>query len=83
MATSKKEKGIIMATSKKEKGIITATSKKEKDIILKKKTLKWLNHLSDEYLQNSLAYEISDENTKLNDKDVDEIEECIKWVKSK
>ena len=58
-------------------------TKKEKDIRLKKKTLKWLNHLTDEFLQNSLAYDISDENEILNNKDVDEIEECIKWVKSK
>jgi hypothetical protein len=53
------------------------------NIRLKKKTLKWLNHLTDEFLQNSLAYDISDENEILNNKDVDEIEECIKWVKSK
>ena len=58
-------------------------TKKENDIRLKKKTLKWLNHLTDEFLQNSLAYDISDENEILNNKDVDEIEECIKWVKSK
>lgn len=63
--------------------IVKTETKKEKNLLLKKKTLKWLNHLSDEYLQNSLAYSISEEDTKLNNADVDEIEECIKWVRSK
>jgi len=58
-------------------------TKKEKDIKMKKTTLKWLNHLTNEYLENALAYSISDEDTELNNKEVEEIEECKKWVRSK
>ncbi len=62
--------------------MITET-KKEKEKRLKEKTLKWLNYLTDEFLINSLSYSIPSEDTELNNKEVEGIEECIKWVKSK
>ncbi len=61
--------------------IMGRESNAKKNERLKKATLKWLNYLADDYLEISLSYTLSDEDTKINNKDSKELEECIEWLK--
>ena len=49
----------------------------------KEKVIKWLLWHVDEINNNALSQKINEEDEKLNNKDLEELAECIKWVKSK
>ncbi len=50
---------------------------------MKEKTIKWLQYHIDEIESNMLAMKMSEEDYELNQKDIDELKKCIKWVMSK
>jgi len=50
---------------------------------MKEKTIKWLEYHIDEIKNNMLGMKMSEEDYELNQKDIDELIKCIKWVKSK
>lgn len=54
-----------------------------KDEKIKATTIKWLEFHKTEIISNALAQEISEEDTRINNNLLHELDECIKWVKSK
>ena len=50
---------------------------------MKDKTIKWIQVHIDEINNNALAMKITEEDKKLNDKDLEELYKCIKWLKGK
>lgn len=50
---------------------------------MKEKTIKWLQHHIDEIESNMLGMKMSEEDYELNQKDIDELKKCIKWLKGK
>lgn len=53
------------------------------ELNMEKETIKWLQWHLDEIINNALAQSMSEEDTQLNQKDFEEIQKCIEWVKKR